>query len=175
MCRLLLVPLAALATAALLGRTPASTGQQVRVVSIGDGDTIGVQQGSRRLTIRLACIDAPEMAQRPYGPKAREYLRLRLPIGRSVTLKIQTTDRYGRTVAEVFSDINVNLALVEDGQAFAYRKYLAKCDAREYLRAEERARRSRFGVWRVPGGIIRPWDFRSGRRSSVRPDGVRTP
>ena len=29
------------------------------------------------------------------------------------------TARYIRTVAEVFSGININLALVEDGQAFA--------------------------------------------------------
>jgi endonuclease YncB( thermonuclease family) len=34
---------------------------------------------------------------------------------------VQTTDRYGRVVAEVFTGINVNLALVEVGQAFACR------------------------------------------------------
>ena len=77
--------------------------------SIGDGDTLRVQQGSQRLTIPLACIDAPEMAQRPHGPKAREYLRLRLPIGRPVTLKIQTTDRYGRTVTKVVSEMEVGV------------------------------------------------------------------
>jgi len=119
-------------TLALLGCSPAATDEQVHVVSIGDGDIIHVQQGSQRLTIRLDCIDAPEMAQRPYGAKARDYLRLRLPVGRPVTLKVQTTDRYGRTVAEVFSDININLALVEDGQAFAYRKYLKQCEAKDH-------------------------------------------
>jgi endonuclease YncB( thermonuclease family) len=117
------ITLGALASLAMLGCSAASTGgSPARVVSIGDGDTIRVQQGSQRLTIRLACIDAPEMAQRPYGLKSREYLQSRLPIGRPVTLKVQTTDRYGRTVAEVFSDINIGLAMVEDGQAFAYRK-----------------------------------------------------
>jgi endonuclease YncB( thermonuclease family) len=44
---------------------------------------------------------------------------------------------YGRTVAEVISDIN--LVLVEDGQAFAYRRDLGSCDAREYRDAEYRA------------------------------------
>ena len=48
---------------------------------------------------------------------------------------------------------------MEDGQAFAYRKYLAQCDAREHLEAEFRASRRRSGVWQVPGGITRPWDF----------------
>jgi endonuclease YncB( thermonuclease family) len=104
----------------------------------------------------LSITAAPELAQRPYGPKARGYLRLRLPVGRSVTLTVQTTDRCGRTVAEVFGDININLALVEDGQAFAYGKYLGQCNVKEYLAAEYRARRSRYGVWLVPGGITRP-------------------
>jgi endonuclease YncB( thermonuclease family) len=60
-----------------------------------------------------------------------------------VTLKVQTIDRYRRTVAEMFSDINIGLAMVEDGQAFAYRKYLGQCDAQEYLAAESRASRLR--------------------------------
>ena len=72
-------------------------------------------------------------------------------------------ERYGRTVAEVIGEVNLNLAMVEDGQAFAYHQYLSQCNAREYLDAEFRASRSRYGVWRVPGGITRPWDFRRSR------------
>jgi endonuclease YncB( thermonuclease family) len=68
-------------------------------------------------------------------------------------------------VAEVIGEINLGLALVEDAQAFAYRRYLGGCDARAYLDAEFRASRHRFGVWQVPGGIPRPWDVRRQRRS----------
>ena len=50
-------------------------------------------------------------------------MQQRLPIGREVSLNIKTTDRYGRSVAEVISESNINLALVEDGKAFAYRVY----------------------------------------------------
>jgi hypothetical protein len=75
----------------------------------------------------------------------------------------QTVDRYGRTVAEMIGVINLNLALVGDGQAFACRRYLSQCHAEEYLIAEYRASRSRYGVWAVPGGITRPWDFRLAR------------
>ena len=100
------------------------------------------------------------MAQSPYGQQSRSYLQTRLAKGREVTILPHTTDRYGRTVAEVISDININLALVEDGQAFAYRQYLGGCDAKEYLDAEYRASRHRYGVWQVEGGITRPWDFR---------------
>jgi endonuclease YncB( thermonuclease family) len=145
------------------------------VLSIGDGDTIRVQQGMQKLTVRLACIDAPEMAQAPYGQQARSYLQQRLAIGREVTLQTQTIDKYGRSVAEVISDININLAMVEDGQAFVYRKYLGQCDAREYLDAEYRASRHRYGVWQQEGGIIRPWDFRRGRRGGASPNGSTSP
>ena len=142
------------------------------ILSIGDGDTIRVRQGGKMLTVRLACIDAPETAQSPYGQHARAYLQQRLPIGREVSLEVKTTDRYGRSVAEVVSGVNINLALVEDGQAFAYRQYLRGCDAKAYLEAEERASRARLGVWQVPGGITRPWDFRRKRRSAAIPDGT---
>jgi endonuclease YncB( thermonuclease family) len=147
-------------------------GVKATVLSIGDGDTIRVRQAGKALTVRLACIDAPESAQPPHGQQARTYLQQRLPIGREVSLNIKTTDRYGRSVAEVFSGVNINLALVEDGQAFAYRQYLSGCNAKEYLDAEYRASRRRYGVWQVEGGITRPWDFRRGRRSAVIPDGT---
>ncbi len=142
------------------------------VLSIGDGDTIRVRQEGRAITVRLAYIDAPEMAQAPYGQQARQSLQQRLPIGKEVSLNVKTIDRYSRTVAEVISEININLALVEDGLAFAYRQYLSGCDAKAYLEAEERASRAHLGVWQVKGGITRPWDFRRTRRSAVIPDGT---
>jgi len=161
-----------LVLAALLPGAGSAQALKGEVLSIGDGYTIRVRQGGRAITVRLACIDAPETAQRPYGQQARSYLQQRLPVGREVNLDVKTTDRYGRSVAEVISDININLAMVEDGQAFAYRQYLGGCDAKEYLDAEYRASRRRYGVWEVPGGITRPWNFRRGRRSAAIPDGT---
>jgi endonuclease YncB( thermonuclease family) len=135
------------------------------ILSVGDGDTIRVSDGPQRLTIRLACIDAPETAQRPYGAASRQRLQELAPVGSAVTLRPQTIDKYGRTVAEVFRNgQNVNLTMVSSGQAFAYRKYLAACDGSAYLGAEAAAQRQRVGVWAVPGGIQRPWDWRHGTR-----------
>jgi len=57
---------------------------------------------------------------------------------------------------------SVNLAMVRSGAAFAYRKYLSACDGSAYLGAEASAQRQRAGVWAVPGGIQRPWDWRHG-------------
>lgn len=157
-CALLLTPLVALPMVA------AAQPLRGRVVSVGDGDTIRVRDGSRILTVRLACIDAPEMAQRPWGEQARRALQKQLPSGAEVLLEVQGSDRYGRTVAEVISTTNINLALVKNGEAFAYRQYLEACNAGRYLDAESRAEAHRLGVWQVEGGITRPWDFRHSLR-----------
>ncbi|WP_094555557.1 thermonuclease family protein [Synechococcus sp. 1G10] len=135
------------------------------VLSIGDGDTIRVQQGAKRITIRLACIDAPEMAQAPDGANARSYLQSRLRLGSSVTLRPQTVDRFGRTVAEVIrGPISVNLQMVEQGEAAVYRQYLSRCDRERYLAAEGQARLGRRGIWGNPPLQQMPWDFRRCRR-----------
>ena len=46
-------------------------GVKATVLSIGDGDTIRVRQAGKALTVRLACIDADESAQTPYGLKSQ--------------------------------------------------------------------------------------------------------
>ena len=140
-----------------------------QVVSVGDGDTVRVSDGSRQITIRLACIDAPETSQRPWGARSKAFLKQLTPVGSEVTLRVQTTDRYGRTVAELLNRRgNVNQLVVEAGQAFAYRRYLRKCDSERYLQLEENAKRQGTGVWSVgPSGITRPWVYRRGRRNSA--------
>ena len=138
------------------------------VVSVGDGDTMRVNDAGKRLTIRMACIDAPETAQRPYGAASRQRLQELAPVGSAVTLRPQTIDKYGRTVAEVFlNGQNTNLIMVSSGQAFAYRKYLGACDGSAFMGAEATAQRQRVGVWAVPGGIQRPWDWRHGGQAAA--------
>ncbi len=124
--------------------------------------------GQRLVLVRLTSIDAPETAQRPYGPAVRQRLLQLAPISSSVTLRVETTDRYGRTVAEVFrGGQSVNLAMVRDGSASAYRQYLARCDQGAFLAAEAAAQQQRLGVWSEPGGIQRPWDWRHGARRAA--------
>lgn len=151
--------------------TPPPPALPATVLSIGDGDTLRVTQAGRPITVRMACIDAPEMVQTPWGARSRAFLSARLPVGSSVTLRVQTLDRYGRSVAEVIGATNLNLEMVENGQAFAYRQYLRGCDRKAYLDAEVRARLSGLGVWYKPDGITRPWDFRRSRRATHSSDG----
>ena len=139
------------------------------VLSIGDGDTISVLEQGRKLKVRLACIDAPETAQTPFGVASRNQLKALLPLGSPVSLRVEAVDRYGRTVAELVGKGPINLAMVQAGQAFVYRQYLGRCDRETYMAAERQAQAQRLGVWAVPGGILRPWDFRhgaGGQRSS---------
>ena len=143
----------------------ASPVHSASVLSIGDGDTITVREGSQRIKVRLACIDAPETSQSPYGLESRRGLQGLLPIGSEVTLKTKTVDRYGRSVAEVLKGgSNINQTLVRSGDAFVYWQYISGCDRQTYSRLENDARLKGVGVWSVPGGIQRPWDYRRGRR-----------
>ena len=141
-------------------------GGPASLVSVGDGDTIRVTTAKgQKVTVRLACIDAPETAQGQSGTDATQRLNQLVANG-SLELRPQTIDKYGRTVAEVYAGgRNVNLELVRMGLAFAYRDYLSGCDANAYLDAEAQAERYRQGVWRW-GNEVKPWDFRKQQRSN---------
>lgn len=140
------------------------------IISIGDGDTIQIRDGSEKLTVRLACIDAPEISQNPYGSRSKDFLKKMLPLGTKVTLRIQTIDRYGRSVAEVFTkEGNINESIIEQGHGFVYRRYLSKCNGSRYLSLERQAQTLGLGVWSIsPTGIQRPWDYRRSKRSTNR-------
>jgi endonuclease YncB( thermonuclease family) len=162
-----------LAAVALLAQTQTAT-----VLSIGDGDTLRLREGNRTVNVRLACIDAPESSQAPFGTQARQQLQALAPVGSSVELRIKAIDRYGRSVAELTrGGRNLNQALVASGDAFVYWQYIAGCDRQTYGRLETEARLKRLGVWGVSGGLTRPWDYRSGQRkpssSSSAPTGRR--
>ena len=157
----------------LLALCSTTTVNAATVVSVGDGDTVRVSEGDQRITVRLACIDAPETSQRPWGARSTALLKELMPVGSQVTLRVQTTDRYGRTVAELLNPRgNVNQLMVGAGQAFAYRRYLRACDGLKYLQLEDKAKRQGLGVWSFgPSGITPPWDYRKGRKSSTSKSG----
>jgi len=144
--------------------TPGEGPIQATVLRVGDGDSIQVQISNQRRKVRLACIDAPELDQPPWGVASRNYLKQRLRPGTTVQLWPKAIDRYGRLVADVIGELNINLVLVEDGQAFVYPKHVHQCDAAQYRQAEYRASRHRYGVWQPPGGIQRPWEHRQQER-----------
>jgi len=130
------------------------------LVGVTDGDTIKVWRDRQIETIRLACIDAPELRQQPWGMAARDRLLEIAPIGSSVEFRAISRDRYGRTVAEVsVQSQNLNLSLVQGGYAVVYRDYLRGCDRGLYLGAEGEARDRKLNFWSQERPIF-PWEYR---------------
>ena len=136
-----------------------------RVVAISDGDTITVLDDSKKqIKIRLAEIDTPESAQ-PYGTRSKQQLS-DLVFNKTVTVKVDTTDRYGRSVARVYADdIDVNAMMIELGAAWVYRQY-AK-DQSLYI-LEDKAKKAKVGLWSLPETErTPPWEWRKGNRGNT--------
>jgi micrococcal nuclease len=137
------------------------------VLSVGDGDTLRVQGQSGPVTIRVACIDAPETSQ-SFGAEASLRLRQLLSTGQPVEVRAIERDRYDRTVAEIYSGgQSVGLQLVREGYAVVYSQYLDGCaaTASDYRQAEAAARAARLIFWSQPNPTM-PWDFRRGAAAS---------
>jgi len=130
-----------------------------KVIAVSDGDTIKVWVDHQPLKIRLAEIDTPEKAQ-PYGNKAKQALS-DLVYGKTVTVKQQTVDRYGRIVGEVFlNDIYVNAEMVKGGHAWVYRRYSKNP---KLLELENDAKEHKRGLW-ASDYQVPPWEWRKAQR-----------
>ena len=118
-----------------------------KVVGVTDGDTIKViHPTDGQVKIRLYGIDTPEKGQ-AYGQAATKHLAS-LIAGTTLEVESITADRYGRTVAIVWSDeSNINEQMVSSGYAWVYRKYCDKPFCEYWLALEDKARSSRIGLW----------------------------
>lgn len=132
-----------------------------RVVGVHDGDTLTLLTAEKkRVSVRLADIDAPELRQ-PFGRAAKRELSDRC-FDRTATVEARTVDRYGRTVGVVSCEGNdASRLMVERGLAWAYRRYLKRP---ELVALEEEARDAGVGVWAVDAQA--PWEYR--KRYSTR-------
>ena len=136
--------------------------QTCTVMNVYDGDTVTLKCEGKRQKVRLYCIDAPEMGQRPWGRESRDYLRDLLPRGIKVQITTHARDRYGRLVADVIvNEGSVNLAMVISGRASVYDKY---CTDQKYHQTETNAKANDLGIWEREGLQQTPWRWRSDRR-----------
>ena len=137
------------------------------VVSVGDGDTMRINYQGETVTVRLACIDAPELAQTPWGPAATDRLRQLTPRDSTIQFRQADIDRFGRTVAEIYANgQNVNLQLVQEGYAVVYTQFLRSCPetGSALQAAEAEARQQQLNFWSQPNPVM-PWDYRRSNRS----------
>lgn len=142
-----------------------------RVTRVWDGDSINVKTERGSVEVRLAYIDAPEKRRtkaradrianrgQPYGQVAGAALKYKI-YRRVVRVDVVDIDRYGRAVGIVFCEgRDINLEMVREGYAWAYREYLGAPYASLYIDAEKEARRRSYGLWRQLNPEP-PWEFR---------------
>ena len=126
-----------------------------KVVGVADGDTISVMREGRAVTVRLAGVDCPERGQ-AYGSQAKK-LTSSMVFGRTVSVVVESTDRYGRLVGRVHAGReDVSLELIRAGYAWHYKQYSNDPMLRD---AEEQARSARRGIW-ADSRPTPPWEFR---------------
>ncbi len=137
----------------------------VLVVSVHDGDTVSVILNKKQEKVRLTGIDAPEMAQEPWGREAKKHLETLLNAAIwKVRLEydIENKDRYGRILAYLWTDDRkfINLMMIKSGYAMLYTfppnvKYVNELRA-----AQKEAREGKLGIWSEEGLKERPGDYR---------------
>jgi len=143
---------------------PAASLPEYEVVanSVHDGDTLRVRSPKGEvLKVRFACIDAPELKQ-PLGQESRNYLRSMInEAGGKVKIQIVDVDRYGRSVAELWTKSGLlQSRMAGAGMAFAYDQYSKNCPHWDAVKSSEKAASElKVGVWRSPN-FERPWNYR---------------
>jgi endonuclease YncB( thermonuclease family) len=144
---------------------PAASLPEYEVVagSVHDGDTLRVRSPKGEvLKVRFACVDAPELKQ-PMGEEARNHLRALVNRGgNKVKVQAITVDRYGRTVAQLWNNhglIQSQMAIA--GMAYGYEQYKEDCPNWPAIESTQaQAQEAKLGVWKLPNGGQRPWDYR---------------
>ena len=140
----------------------AGSGRLCTLEQVLDGDSLRLTCGGRSVEVRLYCIDAPEKGQKPWGNRSRAHLK-RIAMNK-VEMRPIETDRFGRTVAEVYNAdggrLSLNLEQVKQGQAAVYPRF---CEESRFFRAERKARAASVGIWATPGDHQTPWTFRHRR------------
>lgn len=128
---------------------------------ITDGDSIVVitQQGDT-VAVQLRHIDCPEHKPllQPFAEEASQFTRA-FCLGQTLLFEVGEPmyDSYDRLLAEIKKDgENLNLALVEAGLAWHYKRF---SDDPRYDQAETAAREAKRGLWSGPDPI-EPWNWR---------------
>ena len=126
---------------------------QVTVMKVSDGDTVqGETPEGTKLKIRLYGIDAPEIAHgkipgQPMGKESLIVLKNKI-LNKHVRVDLLDVDRHRRIVAMLWmGNRNINLEMVKEGYAEAYREYLKDPFRQSFVEAEKEARTANKGIW----------------------------
>jgi endonuclease YncB( thermonuclease family) len=131
------------------------------VQKIYDGDTVVLNDGRK---VRLLGINTPEVRHRGKmadagGDEAKQWLTRRL-LNNKVRLVTDTekTDKYGRTLAHLFTEkkdhINLQLVMAGLAEVIIYPPNLLYADA--LLKAQDLAEHNKLGLWQREEYAIKP-------------------
>lgn len=130
-----------------------------KVVHVHDGDSLTIVDHGQKVRLRLAGIDAPELAQ-PYGWKALRSLS-RLCRGKQASAVERGKDDDGRILATVTcgadAKIDAGAEQVRKGLAWVFRTYLPL--GSPLYEMETSARLMQRGLWRDKDPVP-PWEWR---------------
>ncbi len=130
-----------------------------KVIGVIDGDTFEVLHNGKSLRVRLAHIDCPEIRNnQPFGRAAKSFSS-QLCFGKQVTISSDKLyDRYGRLIAEIIveGNVNVNMELVKAGLAWHFKRYSTDT---VYHNLELQARKAKLGLWKEESPKA-PWEWR---------------
>ena len=77
----------------------------------------------------------------PFGDKTEDALVKKIGRQAIITVDVTAIDKYKRLVGLIkFGNRDINKEMVAEGWAWAYRQYLDRPHASEYIQAEEQAR-----------------------------------
>lgn len=139
--------------------------KQGKVTKVHDGDTFWAETpNGTHSKYRMHSIDAPEMKQ-AYGSESRDALERKMPVGGSVSLQQAHTDKYGRSVVNVFTPggTHVNEHMVREGHAHPAKGFVPKAQKEYYSEAAKAAKESSKGIWLGETEVEMPWNFRKSK------------
>lgn len=125
------------------------------VKTVYDGDTVQLEDGRK---IRLLGINTPEIQHKDKmaeagGEEAKAWLVNKLQHARvRLEFDSEKTDKYGRTLAHLFSEQkeHINLSLVKAGLATISIYPPNLLYVNELLAAEKKAEQDKLGIWQRP-------------------------
>jgi micrococcal nuclease len=144
------------------------------VVGVSEGDQLTVNAFGTEIHVRLYGIAAPQTAKvdkftgwskagQPYAEEAFRALSVKV-LHQQVKVVVRSTFVFKTEPKQVALAIvyldgrNINLEMVNDGWAWAYKRFSSHTDFLEYHVAEKRARIKRIGLW-MQGIPQAPWEF----------------
>lgn len=136
--------------------------QSGKVIKIKDGDTIVVLDSlNNQITLRLAEVDCPESSQ-AFGNRAKQFTANEVG-NKKVTYKVDSKDRYGRSIAKVFYDGKyLSKEIIKNGFGWHYKQYSI---SKELAQIEISAKKNSLGLWKDKAPVP-PWEFRKLKRNS---------